>query len=444
MQSRVVGARSVVHLRPFFKPLTRMPFTRSTLISALLGVAFADAAAAHALAGRQTLAQILTRARLVVAGEVTTLTPYDSGRLTVARVRVRRALKGAPEGNEILIVERHDLPSSPELLRPTEQVVVFLVAAARTSSLRQALPAATYYELVVGRAGVISSASASEVEEAVEIVARLMAAGGTPVSAAQQRATGRKLVFDEIAVRHAAIVADGVAGLGKIADLATTLNAEERQRLETALGRADLPVWLRVGLVNTIGERGLKALIPALRTLPDLTLELQRAVWSALTRLGAAPTEKDLSPALSSSDPALRAAAVQALLAGTGDAALARVSQLALTDPDHEVRRAALDALGEARLPAALPSLEQAFASPEADLRQAAGRAIFTIGGQPAADSLVRLAFEGQPEAQHYAVLLLLLSGTPHDDPRIERIRATHPSPEIRRLVDEGIEFHEH
>jgi hypothetical protein len=417
---------------------------RSRLGRAIFGLLLASASAAQASVTRPGLAQLLGRARLVVAGDVVELTSYDSGRITAARVHVSRLLEGESPGADVVVVERHDLPSSPELLPKGEHAVVFLVPAARTSSLKATLPAGTYYEIVEGRAGVLSSSSAADVQEAAAIVARMVNATRTPVPENERRAAARKLVFDEIVARQALVVADGASGLGGIKNLAATLGPQERQRLESALERADLPTWVRVSLVNAVAESGLTVLVPVLRTLPEPTPELQRAAWDALIRLGAAPSAEDMKPALTSPDAPTRATAAHALLAARGAAAIPEVAKLALDDPDHKVRIAATEALGESRLPEALPTLERAFASPETDLRQAAGRAIYTIGGRPAAETFERLAFEGPPDAQKYAVVLLLVSGVPHDDPLVERIRTTHPDESIRRIVTEGLEVHDH
>jgi hypothetical protein len=417
---------------------------RPWLGRALVGFLLASASVAQASGARPGLAQLLRQASLVVTGDVTGVLAYDSGRITVAHVHASRVLKGDAGGSEVLVVERHDMPSSTDLLKAGEHAVVFLAPAARTSSLKAALPAGTYYEIVGTRAGVLSSHSATDAQEAAGIVARLAAAAGTPVPAAARRAAARKLVFDEIAARHPQVVADGVDGLGGIPDLATTLSAQERQRLEGALGRTDLPNWVRVALVRAVADCRLTVLVPVLRRLPDATPELQRAAWDALIRLGASPSADDLKPALESPDPAVRAEAVHSLVSATGAAAIPEATKLALNDSDQTVRVAALDALGESRLPEALPSLEQAFASPEPAVRQAAGRAIYTIGGRPAAESFARLAFDAPPDAQKYAVVLLFVSGVSRDDPLVERIRTTHPDASIRRIAAEGLDVHEH
>ncbi len=379
----------------------------------------------------------------MVAGTVTTVTAYDEGRLGVARVRVDRVLKGTASG-DLTVVERHDMPSSPDLLRSGDHVLLFLAPAARSSSLTQALPPGTYTEPVAGRAGVITG-DAAAVAEAADLVARMVAAGAAPEKdRARRAAQARALVMDEIGARHPRLVAEGAAALPGVPDLAATLGDDERRRLEAALAREDLPSYVRVVLVEAVGGADLVALAPALRTLPRPDPAVQAAAWEALRRLGQPPTVADLTPALASPDPALRAAAATALAGTAGRDAIPQLERLALEDPSTEVRDAAIAALGSLRGPEALPALERIWAASDWPQRQAAGRAISRIGGRSAQEAFARLAFVGQPDAEKYAVTLLMLTGVSRDDELVTKIRTTHPDDSVRALATEGLPRGEH
>ena len=390
-----------------------------------------------------TFAQLLARARVAVGGRVTGVDSYDSGRLTVARVRTDRTLKGSEHG-DVAVVENHDLPSEPDLVHTGDAALLFLVPAAHSSSLTRTLPPGRYFEPASGRHGVVAG-TASEVAEATQLVGRLVAMSATPepdpVKAAALR---RALVFDEIAAHHPRVLADGAAALPGLREVGAAPTDDERHRLEAALARTDLPTWVRVALVESIGAAKLTALAPALRTLPHPEPVVLEASWTALRQLGAPPDAEDLRPALASSDAAVRAAATRAVLAADGPDALARVGHMALADPSPDVRGAAAEALGQTRLPAALPQLEQVFSAGDWPTRQAAGRAISLVGGRPAQETFARLAFEGQPDAQGYAVTLLLLSGVSHDDPLVQWIRTAHPDAAVRRLTEQGLPKLEH
>jgi len=167
------------------------------------------------------------------------------------------------------------------------------------------------------------------------------------------------------------------------------------------------------------------------------------ASWDALRSLGAPPSASEISRYATSDDPTVRAVAAPALLAAGGADAVPQVERLALTDPDLAVRTAATKALGAAKPPDGLAALARIYEE-RADGRQTAGNAIVAWGGDEAADTLARLAFAPPPEGQKLAVTLLFAMGRRQDDPRIVRIRTTHPDPSVREFVTHGPDFGSH
>jgi hypothetical protein len=75
------------------------------------------------------------------------------------------------------------------------------------------------------------------------------------------------------------------------------------------------------------------------------------------------------------------------------------------------------------------------------ELQQASGRALLKLGGTAAADTLFELALHGATaETQSYAALLLIASRG-RDDATVRRLEASNPSPEVRDLLEHGLEF---
>lgn len=399
---------------------------------------------AGATAARADLGNRIGRAKAVVAGTVADVASYESGRFTVADVAVSSVLHGDFAGERAAVVERHDRPSSPQLLPPRALVVLLLSPARRSSSLEKALPPAEYYEIPGDVEGVLATDSAAEFEEIVTIVGRMIEARTRPAKEAGARARrARALVFDEIAARHARLVVDGAQGLSTIVNLAETLAPEEQARLANAVQRNDLPEHVRIRLVDAFAENGLRTMVPALRSLAQPGPELQRAVWRAMRKLGEAPTLEDLQVALASSNPETREAAVESLVATFGAGARERLEDLARQDPDEGVRLAAIEALGQTGV-AALPALEGLFTGKDWAQRRAVGRAISTIGGRDAAESFGRLAFDGPSDARKFAVTLLLMTGISREDPLVQRIARSHPDESVRHLAESGLEVHDH
>jgi HEAT repeat protein len=411
------------------------PLTRAVLATLLLAVGSVALAATERL---PALAQQMARARLVVEGTVAGVETYDAGRLALARVTVGRTVKGTADG-EVTVLERRDLPSAPELLKPGDTVLLFATPAPRLSSTAALLPAGAHLEPVGGRNGVVVGPPA-DVREATDILQRLAAASATPEpDAAKRAAAQRAVVFDEIAARHARLVADGATALPSLADLAATLSPVERGRLEAALARTDLPSWVRVTLVHGIGDAHLTALVPALRAIPSPDGALQEVVWATLRQLGSPATPEEIAKALGSDDPSTRSAAVRALAATNAPDAAERIGKVAEHDPNADVRVAATEALGSPTLPGGMAMLEHLFTVGDWPLRQAAGRGINAIGGRPAQEAYGRLAYSDRPEAQPYAVTLLMLTGIDHDDPLMVRIRTSHPDPSVRDIAANGL-----
>jgi HEAT repeat protein len=379
------------------------------------------------------------RAQLVVAAEVTSITPHDGGRANVAELHIERLLKGTYGEPQLNVVDLRPVVSLPPRFVPGRHVLTFLAPLKMNTYLEQHLPRGTYFAPVEPPDRQLAAESAAELAEIADIVARIAASNRAPEQdRGTQAAASRKLVFDLLAARHPTLVAEGVASLGAIPDLADSLTDDERRRLEAALDREDLDVRLRVDLVKAIAGGGLRQVIPALRKLrgPRLTA----ACWGALADLGSPVEAADLEQHLKSTDPEWRRVAIRQLVRRERAAAIARAGDVALHDTVFAVRKTAIDALGATKLPEALPTLERAYADPMFEIRQAAAGAIITIGGHPAAETLARLAFDGPKDGQRFAVVGLFVLGIEKNDPLMRRIAREHPEQAIRELAERGLD----
>jgi HEAT repeat protein len=387
------------------------------------------------------LRSLLEKSRLVVGGTVENVAEYASGRVAVAELRVAETFKGTPPqaGKSVFIVEMRELPTPP-VFETGKRGIAFLKGAQRTTFLRETIPSGTYHEVAAKR-GFLTAASDAELAEMMKILGRLAAASRQPErDPARRSELDRRLAFDLLAATQPAFVEDGAASLASVAGLAATLTDGERRVVEAALQRTDLETRIRIALIEAVAASGLRQLAPALAQLHS-PVEVQAAAWKALDSLGAAAAPERIEENLAAADPSLRAAAARELLRREGADAVSKVAPLALQDADESVRAAAIEALGETRKPEALPPLERAFAQETGDLQRAAARAIHTIGGKPAIEAFGRLAFEGPPESQRYAVVLLLTLAD-KQDPVVQRILATHEDPEVRRLIEHGLDVH--
>lgn len=392
----------------------------------------------------ERLQALLAGSRLVVAGRVADVATYDDGKLAVATVAVSQTIKGDDAGEPVRVLETRSLPSLPPVFTTGDQVLVFLGPARLSSYVRERVPAGAYWQPTAGAGGVIAAADAVTVEQAASVVGRMALASSDPEpDPAKRRTAERALVFDELAARHPAVVEDGIAGLGTLPAL-LPLGDGERTVLASAVVRDDLPPRVRERLFATIARLQMADLVPALRAVRSDDATVTAAAWQALRALGAAPDADEIAVGLESKDGAVRAAAARELLARDVAGEIDRAGGLALSDPDPKVRIAVVDALAASGDPVVLVVLEKAYVAPELSVAQAAGRAIFQIGGRPAAESFARLAFTAPPAMQRHAVTMLRATGVAEDDPLLVRIRNEHPEPEVREVAEHGLPVHEH
>jgi hypothetical protein len=391
------------------------------------------------------LRELVKAARVAVVGNVEGVESYDQGRVAVATLRIEAALKGSLAGDPAYakVVERRDLPTPP-LFHPGQAVAAFLIAAPRSSSLNAVLPKGLYYSLVDVEDARIVAESPDGLAEIRRIMEAIIAESRNPhTDSTQQAARARELTFDLLSARHPVLVNDGAASLTSVPHLTGSLTAREREPLEDALRREDLPIRVRVAMIDAVGKAGLTEAIAVLQTLGSPP-EVMEAAWQALDQLHAPLPVEKLEEQLASENPEVRAAAVRELLRQEGVAAVSKAAPVALQDPDPKVRIAAIEALGKLGKPEALPPLERVFAEQEGGPQQAAARSILAVGGQPAIDALGRLTFTAPPTAQRYAFACLMLAGVNRDDPLVKRIAETHPDESMRQLATHGVDVHKH
>jgi len=427
-----VCTRTRAALRPIARPARQI----ATVL--LLAGLFAGAPAAALPAPR--LRALLKTARVVVSGEVTAVKSYDDDRVAVIDFTADRVLKGSLPGTppfRLALVELHEGPSRPALT-PGTRGLAFLRPASRTSYLAKVLPSGTYYEILPDYGSFASAPSKGPADGQAVLAARVVrAVSGQGIEPAAARA----LTFDLLTADNPLLLEDAAAGLADLHN--PKLSAEELRVLRAALLRTDPRDRVRVAVIEAVAKGGVRDAIPTLQSINEPPA-VAEAAWKALDQLGAGPAEKSLDADLASPDPGIRAAAVRELLRRDGAAAVSQVAPVAIQDPDLTVRRAAVDALGALGKPEGLAPLERVFADSPTDLQQATARAIVAIGGQPAIDTCTRLAFTAPPDAQRYAVLVLMTMNDPRKQEALARIAETHPDEQIRDLVTKGFQYHEH
>jgi hypothetical protein len=421
----------------------RLGGARFRCTAAVSAIAFLQLGAAAATFGGEAprLSELVRKAKIAGLGRVTAAEDLDYGRIRIHDLVVDEELKPGEGGKArtLRVVSIVDEPGAA-ILDIGSAGVAFVRPLRRNSYLDLQLPErGSWYQFVDGRDGWLEAAPPDRLEAIAAPVRQLIEGSRRPIAGSAARARNqRDLVFKMLSAPHPLLVANGIADLSTIPDLASSLSEEEVAILTSTLHAASLPLTTRENLIDEIATLGLRRLIEPLRSIREPAL--QEPAWAALRELGAPVSADEVRQKLTSEEPRTRLAAARELLDRDGDTAIPVVAQTALRDRDKQVRLGAIEALGGTGSPAAIAPLEGVFATDEIDERQATARALREIGGDPAADALHRLAFQGSVDAQRYAVVVLMTLDVGRDDRRVRDIVKRHPDAQIQDMLEHGLE----
>lgn len=419
----------------------RAAFDHRRVVAALCLAALVLTAQSASATVAPYLNKVMRESKLVVFGRVHDVSSLDEGQLLAARITPANTFKGKTPSGDVQVVQMRSSGARPPLFVKDEVVLAFLVPAQRNSYLRTHVGEGEIWQAVEENGGVLAAPRAGD--------AALLASLGeqlATVSRGASTAEGRrKLAFDLLRAKAPIVISDAAASLTEIDGLADSLTKDEQRLIEAAAGDDALHPAARAALIRAVGKAGLRSLVAYLGKLDPKQAEVRSALWDALAALGSPLPRETLAKNLADKDPEIRKIAVRELLQRRGAAAIPQVGEIAAKDPDEAVRIAAVELLGATKNPDAVPPLERVFGGESWAVRQAATRALLDIGGEPAREALVRLAFApGGADVQRYAVVALLISGVKFDDPVMRRIQKEHPDESVRDVATHGIEIKEH
>jgi hypothetical protein len=390
----------------------------------------------HASSGVVPLRRLAARATLIVEARVRTTESLDEGRLLRHHLGTHRVLSGRVGTEGTAVVEIRGGSARPPILAEGDHVVLLLAPATDLTYLRQQLGTDPRWEPVGGRDGVVPVATPTDVEVVAEIIASGRAAEALPEGAERDQAL-RRLAFRELGTTNPRLRADGLTELRRETG-PLILSTEEITTLSAVLRDTAAPAPLRIGLLRLLGERGWEGAIAALTGAEADTPEVLRALLAARAQLGAPADRAEIQRLLASQDPAVRAAAIEALARLDEPGVLTELGQYATGDDAVPVRAAAIEALGRSHRPEAVPVLSQTFSSDDRTIRQTSARAFLELG-EPADQALIDLAIEGNtPETRRYAALILVVARGP-EHPSVKRLLAQDLDPAVTKLLTEGL-----
>jgi HEAT repeat protein len=322
--------------------------------------------------------------------------------------------------------------------------VVFVGQPLTFSYFKQHQSDRPYVAVIGGRDGVIRVPSAAGLA-AVETAIALGATAGVNATAANAAAR-RALSFHEIESADPRLLADALTEL-RLLDSLADMSAAESSAIEKLSLDATVPSTLRAQLLTLVSEKGAVPLLQVLERVTAAPPIVMEAALRARARLGAPADMQEIHRLLDGKDATVRAAAVPALGLNGNPEALADLGRYAIEDPALGVRIAAIDSLGATGEPATLDWLVQCFESDSRPIKQAAARAILSVGGEPANRTLLELATNGRHSETRVYATALLLTRYGRDHPTIRRIKEADPGAAVRDLIAHGMQpghMHEH
>jgi HEAT repeat protein len=335
---------------------------------------------------------------------------------------VERVLRGAEPATALCIAWEELAPAEPGRFRAGERVLVALEPLPGWSIWRERLAGREAWAVAGRGRAYLRDPDAATVGALAELAA---------LPAAQRAGV-------EGARRLAALVAAGPpelaeAALGRLSALDPEVWAADPEA-SAVLGRAladpGRPLALRRAVLSELGRRRIAALRPAVVALAEPGGELEAPAWEALGRLDGELAPELVRSLLAREDGAVRAAAVRRAGGALGPGELAG---LVAGDPDPGVREAALAALFARAGEAALAAGQPALFDPEPRVRHAAARE-YGARGAPAVPFL-RSLVSGRPATELGAVVAALSLAGGEGRRALEEVAHGHPDPAVRRLA---------
>jgi hypothetical protein len=221
-----------------------------------------------------------------------------------------------------------------------------------------------------------------------------------------------------------------LARLGQLPALDSKISSRARASLTHAIAAEERPEELRAGVLRLIGERKLRSLRPTIELRAREGSPLRAEALAAIAALDRGLPPEQVARLLESGDPAVRAVAVHN---APGTSSEPRLARLLREDPDPQVRAAAVAALLAARGEAAVGSASAALFDGDAAVREAAVLQLASLG-EAAVPTLESLVERRAVEEAKAPLAALALTGSP-GRAALERIAALHPDQQVRALA---------
>ncbi len=401
-----------------------MPLTRAApWLAGTLAVALGAAAEAGVPApGGEPLLAAAETATATVLGTV-----EEPGQIDLhgweARLRVERVLAGdlAP-GSAVRIAWEELSRGRPARFRDGDRILVALDPLPGASLWGQRFPDRDALAVAARGDAFLRAADPASVETLAAYLAL----------APEQRVAepGVEALAGLVSRAQPPLAQAALTRLGQVPALDSRISPHTREELARTLADPARAKELQQALLRLIGERQLRSLRPSIEPYAHEGSPLEPDALAALAALdGGLPAER-VALLLESENPKLRALGVQY---APGTPSEGRLARLLREDPDPQVRAAALDALLASRGEAALGATSAALFDSDARVREAAVRGVARLGAA-AVPTLEHLVERRTAQEASAPLAALALAGPPGRE-ALGRVAADHPDEQVRALA---------
>lgn len=341
-----------------------------------------------------------------------------------ATLLVERAVTGrAAPGSSLEIAWEELATSRPPRLAEGERVLVALAPLPSGSLWMQRFPMRNALALGAGGQAFLRSPAPAT----VDLVARYLALAPP----AREQSEGVALLAALVRDGAPVMALEALERLSEVPGLGERLSPEAAGALGAVLVDPGRPAGDRARLARLVGERRLLALRPPLERATRPGSGIEAAAWDALADLDGGLPPETVRALLERPDPGLRRVAIEHAGRAIPET---RVASLLRNDPAPEVRRAAVKALLALSGQAALETVAPALFDPDPAVRTEAARGLGALGSQ--AVPTLRSLVEGREARDATGPIAALGLAGPDGQAALRDIAENHPDPAVRRLAE--------
>ena len=373
--------------------------------------------------------ELADRSAVIVCGVVQGVKSYRNDTLQVFTIEPEEVLKGESAlGTPIALVQERVFGSERPYFEPGVKTLVFAVPLPMYSLYRQALPEKGGYLRWTERKDTAAEIAPLADPALVEPVVRYLAARDDP------RATA-ELLAGLLVAPVPRLRGDALIAIEARSALVPMLDAQVLAPLESFLADGEVPVTERAQILMRLARVGAGGIVPVAEKVEAAGGPLRAAAVDALVSLGRPPAEERLLTHSRSDDDALRIAAVRGLARTESESALDRIEEVLASDPSNEVRVAALDVLGGARVERAVALLAAALRDSDKARINAAADALARIASSAAIKALAEALAHGGDDAQAAAAFALAKTEKEEAFAILREQEQAHPDPRVRKVI---------